>query len=146
LYLAVATKFILMAKKTLANTETDRDVNEYIEAISNKRRKEDSKTILKIMRDITGVEPKIWGVSIVGFGKYKYKRKSGEEYEWFDVGFSPGKAHLSIYVMYDLEQEKQLLDQLGPYKNGRSCLYIKRLDQIEMSVLKKIIRKSMVRN
>jgi len=131
-----------MAKKTLVNTETDRDVNEFIERISNKRRKKDSKKILKIIQDITGIEPKIWGVSIVGFGKYKYQRKNGEEYEWFHVGFSPGKTHLTLYVMYDLEQEKDMLEKLGPCKHGRGCLYIKKLEDLDLSVLKKMIRKS----
>ncbi|MEM9544614.1 MAG: DUF1801 domain-containing protein [Bacteroidota bacterium] len=131
-----------MAKKTLVNTETDRDVNEFIDAISNKRRKEDSKIILQIMKNITGIEPKIWGVSIVGFGKYSYQRKNGDEYEWFHVGFSPGKAHLTVYVMYDLEQEKELLDQLGPCRHGRGCLYIKKLEEVDHDVLRKIIKKS----
>lgn len=131
-----------MAKKTLANTETDRDVNEFIDAISNKRRKEDSKQLLQIIKDITGLEPKIWGVSIVGFGKYSYQRKNGEEYEWFNVGFSPGKAHLTVYVMYDLEKEEKLLQKLGPHKKGRACLYIKKLEDVDHAALKKIIQKS----
>lgn len=131
-----------MAKKTLVNTETDRDVNEFIEGISNKRRKEDSKKVLKIIQDITDIEPKIWGVSIVGFGKYKYQRKNGEEYEWFNVGFSPGKAHLTVYFMYDLEKEKELIKQLGPCRHGRGCLYIKKLEEVDLSILKKMIRKS----
>ena len=73
-----------MAKRTLVNSETDRDVNEFIEAIKNKKRKADSKIMLDLIRSIKGVEPKIWGVSIVGFGKYSYQRKNGDEYEWFN--------------------------------------------------------------
>lgn len=129
-------------KKTLVNSETDRDVSQFIEAISNQKRKADSKEILKMIQAVTGLEPKIWGVSIVGFGKYKYQRKNGEEYEWFNVGFSPAKAHLSVYVMFDLEKEKELLSSLGPHKHGRGCLYIKRLEQVDHAVLKEIIEKS----
>ena len=131
-----------MAKKTLANRETNRSVPDFIEAIPNTKRKEDSKELLRIIREVTGKEPRIWGVSIVGFGKYKYTRKNGEEYEWFNVGFSPAKAHLTLYVMYDLGEEQELLAQLGPYKNGRGCLYIKRLEDVDISVLKKLIAKS----
>ncbi len=131
-----------MTKKTLVNTETDKSVEEFIEQVPNKRRKEDSKRLLQIIKEITGIEPKIWGISIIGFGKYKYKRKNGEEYEWFNVGFSPGKAHMTVYVMFDLEQEKELLTQLGPCKNGRGCLYIKKLEEVDISILKKIIKKS----
>jgi len=129
-------------KKTLANSETDRDVGQFIEAVSNQKRKADSKEILKMIQEVTGLEPKIWGVSIVGFGKYKYQRKNGEEYEWFNVGFSPAKAHLSVYVMFDLEKEKELLSRLGPHKHGRGCLYIKRLEDVDHAVLRDIIKKS----
>ncbi|NRB47114.1 MAG: DUF1801 domain-containing protein [Saprospiraceae bacterium] len=129
-------------KKSLVNSETDRNVDEFIEAISNQRRKTDSKEVLKMIQEVTGLEPKIWGVSIVGFGKYKYQRKNGEEYEWFNVGFSPAKAHLSVYVMFDLEREKELLSRLGPHKHGRGCLYIKKLDEIDHGVLREIIEKS----
>ena len=131
-----------MAKKTLVNAETDRDVNEFIEAVSNKRRKEDAKVMLELLKDMTGVEPKIWGTSIIAFGKYTYQRKNGDEYEWFNVGFSPGSKHLSVYVMFDLHKEEELLEQLGPHSKGKGCLYIKKLEDVDLNVLKKLIRKS----
>ena len=131
-----------MAKKKLVNAETDKSVPDFIEGISNKKRKADSQELLQMIQEITEVEPKIWGTKIVGFGKYSYKRKNGEEYEWFNVGFSPGKAHMTLYVMYDLEQEKELLEQLGPHKHGRGCLYIKKLEDVDKKVLKKMIAKS----
>ncbi len=133
-----------MAKKTLVNSETNKSVAEFIEAIPNPVRKEDSKLLLQLMQELTGKEPKIWGKSIVGFGKYSYQRKNGDEFEWFTVGFSPTKAHTSVYVMYDLEKEQELLDQLGPHKHGRGCLYIKKLEQVDLEVLKKLILKSKV--
>lgn len=131
-----------MAKKKLVNAETDRDVGEFLSTVSNKKRRDDSLEVLEIMRDITGKEPKVWGVSIVGFGKYSYQRKNGDEYEWFHVGFSPAKAHLSIYLMYDISEEAELLNQLGPHKVGKGCLYIKSLADVNREVLKKLIRKS----
>ena len=94
------------------------------------------------MQEITGKSPKIWGAGIVGFGKYKYQRKNGDEFEWFNVGFSPGKAHMTLYVMYDINQEQELLTRLGPHKTGKGCLYIKRLDDIDINALKAIIAKS----
>ena len=129
-------------RKTLANVETDRDVNEFIEAISNKTRKADSKALVEMLTSLTGKEPKIWGVSIVGFGKYSYQRKNGEEYEWFNVGFSPGKAHMTVYVMYDINEEQDLLKELGNHRTGKGCLYIKKLSDINLEALKKILAKS----
>ena len=128
--------------KKLVNAETNKSVSDFIAAIANKKRKADSEKLLEVIREITGKEPKIWGVSIIGFGKYSYKRKNGEEYEWFNVGFSPGKAHLSIYVMYDINEEKELLEALGKHKTGKGCLYIKSLEDVDLDVLKKIIAKS----
>lgn len=128
--------------KKLVNTQTDKSVPKFIEAISNKRRQSDSRVLLEVIKEITSKEPKIWGERIIGFGKYKYQRKNGDEFEWFNVGFSPGKNHLSVYVMYDINQEKELLEQLGPHKTGKGCLYIKKLEDINMDVLKKMISKS----
>lgn len=128
--------------KKLVNTETDKDVGEFIASIQNQKRKTDSLELLEIIREITGKEPKIWGISIIGYGKYKYKRKNGEEYEWFNVGFSPGKAHLSVYLMYDVNQEEELLSKLGKHRTGKGCLYIKSLADVDIEVLKKLISKS----
>lgn len=128
--------------KKLVNTETDKSVPDFIDAIANKQRQADSRVLLQMIQEISGKEPKIWGVSIIGYGKYAYKRKNGEEYEWFNVGFSPGKAHLSIYVMYNINEEQELLQQLGPHKTGKGCLYIKKLEDVDLEVLKKIIAKS----
>ena len=97
--------------------------------------------LVELMEQITGKPPKIWGKSIIAFGKYTYQRKNGEEYEWFNVGFSPGKSRLSLYFMFDLTQEP-LLDKLGPHDKGKGCLYLKNLEQVNMDVLKEMIRKS----
>lgn len=131
-----------MAKKQLANFETDRDVNEFIESVPNSVRRNDSYKLIDLMSRISGSEPKIWGKSIVAFGKYTYQRKNGEEYEWFNVGFSPGNAHMSLYLMYDVNSQEELLERLGPHKTGKGCLYIKRLEQVDMSVLEELIKMS----
>ena len=128
--------------KTLVNRQTRKSVPKFIDAIKNKRRQADSRTMLKLMKEVTSKEPKIWGVGIVGYGKYKYARKNGEEYEWFTTGFSPGSAHMTIYVMYDINTEQELLKKLGPHKTGKGCLYIKKLEDVDLEVLKKIVAKS----
>ncbi|MEM9024438.1 MAG: DUF1801 domain-containing protein [Bacteroidota bacterium] len=126
---------------TLANSETNKSVTEFLEAVPNQQRKADSLAILEVMKAITGEAPKIWGKSIVGFGKYSYQRKNGDEFEWFNVGFSPAKAHLSVYLMFDIAEEP-LMAQLGKHTHGRGCLYIKRLEDVDMDVLKQLIAKS----
>jgi len=130
-----------MAKKTLVNSQTNKNVYDFIEGIENIKRKEDSKILLDLMKTLTKKEPKIWGKSIIGFGKYSYQRINGDEFEWFNVGFSPSKQHLSVYCMFDLEKEK-LLQNLGTFKNGRGCLYIKKLEDVNLEILKQLIIKS----
>lgn len=127
---------------TLVNAETDKDVDQFIASVENEVRQKDAKTLLALTKKITGKEPKIWGKSIIGFGKYKYQRKNGQEFEWFNVGFSPGKAHMTVYVMYDINTESKLLEQLGPHKTGKGCLYIKRLEQVDLQALEELIAKS----
>ena len=127
--------------KTLANTETDRSVEDFLDQVRPKKRQADALKVKGWMEEITGKEAKIWGKSIVAFGKYSYQRKNGEEYEWFNVGFSPAKAHLSIYLMFDLSKE-ELLKDLGPHRAGKGCLYIKSLDDVNSEILKQLIAKS----
>ncbi len=131
-----------MGKKTLVNAQTDQDVNEFLDAVKNKKRREYGKALLDIMKEITGKEPKIWGKAIVAFGKYKYQRKNGQEFEWFNVGFSPASAHTTLYLMYNLKEEKEMLDRLGPHKAGSGCLYIKSLADVDPKVLREVIEKS----
>ncbi|WP_422104589.1 DUF1801 domain-containing protein [Winogradskyella sp.] len=128
----------------LATQETDKSVSEYIDRIENDTKREDSKTLIKIMSEITGHEPKIWGdYFIIGFGKYKYKRKNGkEEFEWFNVGFAPRKAKMTIYLTFDISTEKELTSRLGKCKWGKGCLYVNKLADIDLEVLRQLITKS----
>ena len=93
--------------KPLVNQETNQDVNAYIAAVANAKRRVDAEIMLQLIKEVTHLEPKIWGKSIIGFGKYKYKRKDGSEHEWFNVGFSPASAHTSVYLMYDVNEEQE---------------------------------------
>ena len=128
----------------LATKPTNKSVSKFIEGIDSPTKKEDAKQLISIMHEITGHDPKIWGdYFIIGFGNYKYKRKSGkEEYEWFNVGFAPRKTKITIYLTMDISRETELLDQLGKCKFGKGCLYINKLADVDVEVLKKLIRKS----
>ncbi len=129
-------------KKQLVNSETDQNVLEFLNQVENDQRRKDGLELLEIMKTVTGEEPRIWGKNLVGFGKFSYQRKNGDEFEWFKVGFSPGKTNLSVYVMYSINQEQDLLQKLGPHKTGKGCLYLKKLEDVNLEVLKKIIAKS----
>ena len=130
----------------LVTQETNNSVANFIDGIENESKRNDSKTLIKIMSEITGYQPKIWGDNfIVGFGKYKYKRKNGtEEFEWFNVGFAPRKSKLTIYLTFDIDKEKTLTSKLGKCKWGRGCLYVNKLADIDIEVLKELIKKSKV--
>lgn len=94
------------------------------------------------MKEATGEQPRMWGSSIVGFGAYKYRYASGHEGEWPIIGFSPRKNDLTLYIMPGFADYTELMAKLGKHKTGKSCLYIKKLDDVELPVLKKLITKS----
>lgn len=132
-----------MSNKSLKSTETDTQVDEVINAIPESTKREDSQKLLKLFTEVTGVAPRVWGKNYIGFGKYTYTRKgSKQEHEWFNTGFAAQKANLTIYVSFYLEQEDDLLSELGKFKMGKGCIYINRLDDVDLEVLKKIISKS----
>jgi hypothetical protein len=110
--------------------------------IENDKRREDAFVIFDLMKKITIEEPKMWGESIVGFGSYHYKYESGREGDWFLTGFSPRKTNLSIYIMAGFKEYDELLKKLGKYKTGVSCLYVNKLEDVDMKVLKELITKS----
>ena len=128
-----------MAKADLKTKPTSADVEKFINSVENKKRKEDALEILDIMKIITKEEPKIWGPSIIGFGSYHYKYESGREGDWFVVGFSPRKANLALYIMSGFNEYDELLPKLGKYKTGVSCLYINKLIDVDLTILKKLI-------
>ena len=97
---------------------------------------------MKLMKDVTGEPAKMWGPSIIGFGQYHYKYASGREGDWFLTGFSPRKQNLTLYIMAGFDKYGELLEELGKHKTGKSCLYVKTLDDLHMPTLKKLIQQS----
>lgn len=122
--------------------QTDASVTKFINAVPDAQKRADSQTLIKMMREITKHEPKMWGPSIIGFGTYHYKYESGHEGDMCITGFSPRKAALTIYVLPGFEKYPELMKALGKYKTGKSCLYVKRLDDIHLPTLKKLIQQS----
>ena len=121
---------------------TNISINHYLASIKNLQQRQDSQNLVTIMQKITGYKPVIWGASIVGFGQYHYKYKSGREGDWLLTGFAARKQALTIYVMPGSSDFDALIQQLGQYKLGKSCLYIKSLDDIDIDILQKLIKQS----
>jgi len=122
---------------------TDADPQEFIAGVENATRRADAERLVEIMREITGEEPVMWGQSIIGFGSYHYRYESGREGDAPLIGFSPRKANLVVYLVADYEQRyPEELAKLGPYKSGKTCLYLTRLDRVDEDVLRHLIRDS----
>ena len=117
-------------------------VKDFLNQIPDKERRDDCFAIAKIMEEITGDKPKMWGPSIVGFGTYHYKYASGREGDWPVAAFSPRKRDLTLYIMMGFEKHSDLMKQLGKHSTAKSCLYIKRLSDIHVPTLKKLIKSS----
>lgn len=121
--------------------ETKIDVTEFINSyVESDQKKEDSFQLIKLMSDWSGFEPKMWGTTIIGFGSYHYKYASGHEGDMPLIAFSPRKAAFSLYVFSPTEENKHLLDDFGKFKIGKACIYIKRLSDINSSVLEKMCK------
>ncbi|MDH3223744.1 MAG: DUF1801 domain-containing protein [Gemmatimonadota bacterium] len=120
----------------------DADVGAFVEAIEHEGRREDARALVAMMRDITGEEPVMWGDSIVGFGRYEYRYASGREGEWFVTGFSPRKQAMTLYIMSGFKKHDGLLEKLGKHSTGRSCLYVKKLAEVDLDVLKELVAAS----
>ncbi len=123
---------------------TNQDVHEFINSVvDTDQKKKDSFDLLKLMQDFTGCEPKMWGPSIIGFGSYHYKSdRSRQEGDWPLVGFSPRKAAISLYVYTGSAEHAYLLKDLGKFKMGKACIYIKKLSDINQDVLKKLMKET----
>ena len=117
-------------------------VAEFLEGLEDPGRRIDCMQIVALMQEITGSEPKMWGSSIVGFGDYHYKYASGREGDWFLCGFSPRKKNLTIYIMGYLENFEDILKELGKFSHGKGCVYVRKLEDINLQVLEKLIRSS----
>ncbi len=121
---------------------SDQSVDEFLDGLDDENRRQDCRTVLDLMRQVTATEPKMWGSSIVGFGSYHYKYESGREGEWFLTGFSPRKQALTLYIMSGFKRYELLLRKLGKHKRGKSCLYVKRIEDIDLATLTELIEQS----
>jgi hypothetical protein len=128
----------MSANKTTPN---DDSVEQFLNTIDDEQKRQDCYTVLELMKEVTGMEPKMWGSSIVGFGSYHYKYASGREGDAILAGFSPRKQNLTIYNMGGFESD-DLLGKLGKFTTGKGCLYIKRLADVDLPTLKTLIEES----
>ena len=126
----------------LKTKPNDNSVEEFLDTVSDTKKRRDSFLVLDLMKKITKTEPKMWGSSMVGFGSYHYKYASGREGDWFLTGFSPRKQNLTLYIMAGFDRYDELMEKLGKHKTGKSCLYIKKIEDINVDVLEELIQKS----
>ena len=120
----------------------DASVDEFLSTVKDEGIRADCHAIVDLMRIATKAEPKMWGSSIIGFGSYHYKYASGREADWMLIGFSPRAKNLTLYIMAGFDQYDALLQKLGTFTNAKSCLYIKRLSDVHVPTLKKLIQAS----
>lgn len=128
--------------KALKTQRTSASVNEFLDTVTDERRRKDAKAVSKLMEEVTGEKPAMWGASMVGFGSYHYKYASGQEGDWPLVAFSPRKDSLTLYIMPGFREYGELMGKLGKYRKGVSCLYVKSLDDIHLPTLKTLVRQS----
>jgi hypothetical protein len=126
----------------LKTRETRASVRTFLDAIPNEERRKDCHTIARLMSKVTGAPPKMWGPGIVGFGSYRYRYPGGREADWMMTGFSPRKQHLALYIMTGFTPHVSELERLGKYTTSKSCLYIKRLADVDLETLERILRDS----
>ncbi len=123
----------------LKTQQNERDVVDFLNGVENEQRRADSFELLELFSRLTGERPKMWGDSIVGFGTYHYKYSSGREGNWFLTGFSPRKQNLTIYIMPGFERYDEMMERLGKFKTGSSCLYVNKLTDIDRGLLEELV-------
>ncbi len=131
-----------MAKSTPQTVPTDVPVADFLATVADPARRADCETLVSLMQAATGERGQMWGGAIVGFGAYRYLYASGHGGDWPVVAFSPRKAELSVYIMPGFEPHAGLLQRLGKHKTGKSCLYLKRLADVDLDVLRQLIEAS----
>jgi hypothetical protein len=121
---------------------TQESVRDFLDGVSEEARRKDCYTILELMQEVSGEEPKMWESSIVGFGNYHYKYASGREGDSLITGFSPRKRDLTLYITSGFDDFDELMSRLGKYKTGKACLYIKKVEDIDLPTLKELVSRS----
>jgi hypothetical protein len=127
----------------LKTKPTSQSVSTFLSKITDEARRKDCEVVAKLMSEVTGARPQMWGPSIVGFGRYHYKYESGREGDWMLMGFSPRKGDLTLYILPGMHEFQELLSKLGKYKNAKSCLYVKKLEDIDLTVLRQILKQAL---
>ena len=127
---------------TLKTRPSDASVEAFLDSVDNEDRREDARRVIAIMRQVTEEPAKMWGSRLVGFGSYHYRYASGREGDWPLTGLSPGKRNLTVYIMPGFDDYGEMLARLGKHRTGKSCLYVNRLRDVDLNVLKEIIRQS----
>lgn len=127
----------------LKTKATELDPREILETVDSDEKRRDCFWLLEQMEELSGAPAKMWGESMIGFGTYHYVYDSGREGDWFEVGFAPRKQNLVVYIMPGFIEYDDLLSQLGKYKTGKSCLYIKKLSDVNREVLRDLIDQSL---
>lgn len=123
----------------LKTKPTKQSVSAFLKTVTDEQKREDAGTVIEIMRAATKMDPVMWGTSIIGFGSYRYKYAGGREADWPLVGLSPRKQNLVVYIMPGFDEYGALMAKLGKHATGASCLYIKRLSDIDLPTLKKLV-------
>jgi hypothetical protein len=131
-----------MATAELKTKLNDASVEDFLHSIEDEGKRGDCFRVAELMQKLSGDEPKMWGASIIGFGSIHLKYETGRELDWLVVGFSPRKANITLYITDCFERYGELMAKLGKYRTGKSCLYIKRLPDIDMGVLEELITAS----
>lgn len=121
---------------------TESNANDFINQIENKQRREDCIQLNNLLKKWTKEEPIMWGASIVGYGSYHYKYASGREGDFMQTGFSPRKQNLTLYIMSGFSRYPELMEKLGPHKTGKSCLYLKKLSDVDLNILEELVKES----
>ena len=129
----------------LKTKKNDASVETFLDGIENEKRRQDCRAVVDLMADGTGEAPAMWGDSIIGFGSYHYQYASGREGDWMATGVSPRKQNLTVYIMTGFERHEALMKKLGRYRTGRSCLYVKKLEDVDLDVLRELVRESYAR-
>ena len=120
----------------LKTKASDASVSAFLQSVDGEQKRRDARDILALMKEVTGKRPRMWGTSIVGFGSYHYKYQSGREGDWLVTGFSPRKQNLAVYIVPGFSRYSTLMNRLGKYKTGKSCLYLRRLGDVDQKVLR----------
>ncbi|MDD9932901.1 MAG: DUF1801 domain-containing protein [Myxococcales bacterium] len=117
-------------------------VKQFVDSVADDKRRSDCRAVMKVMAEITGKRPKMWGSSLIGYGAYTYVNTTKKPAQWPVVALSPRKNELTVYIMPGFEPFQPLMDKLGKYRTGKSCLYIKKLEDVHMPTLKQLIKRS----